>query len=248
VKPLPIVAAALMLLSAGIGQAADLKVFCSTGMSSVLKDLIPVFERASGHKVAITYDTSNIVLDRIKGGESADLIILTSQAIDGLAKQGKVAPGSRVDVARTGMGVAVRAGAPRPDISTVEAFKRLLLSTKSITYTGTGASGVYFAGLIEKLGVADAVKAKAKIPPGGHVADLVAKGEAELGVQLTSELRGVPGADYVGPLPAEIQMYTVFSAGQFAGSKEGAVAQALVRFLTTPEAARAYQAGGMEPG
>jgi molybdate transport system substrate-binding protein len=228
--------------------AAEIKVISSTGMSTMMKELIPAFERSSGHKVSISYDTSNIIMGRIKGGESADLIILTGPVIDELAKQGKVVAGSRADLAKSGIGVAIRSGAPRPDIGSVDAFRRTLLGAKSVTYTATGASGIYFAGLTEKLGIGEQVRAKAKTPAGGHVAELVAKGEADLGVQMISELRGVPGADYIGPLPAELQMYTVFSAGLFAGARETEAPRSLIRFLTTPDAARVYKAGGMEPG
>jgi molybdate transport system substrate-binding protein len=242
-----ITAAALLCLGA-VAHAADIKVLASTGVSSVLKELIPAFERASGHKVTITYDTSNIVMGRIKGGEGGDLVILTAPAIDDLAKQGKVVAGSRADLARSGIGVVIRAGAPRPDIGSAEGLRRTLLAAGSVTYTATGASGIYFAGVTEKLGIGREVKAKAKTPPGGHVAELVAKGEAELGVQMISELRGVPGAEYIGPLPGDLQMFTVFSAGLFNGAKEAEAARALVRFLTTPEAVKVYQAGGMEPG
>jgi molybdate transport system substrate-binding protein len=243
-----IAAATLALLSATSTVAAEIKVISSTGMSTMFKQLIPAFERASGHKVAITYDTSNIILGRIKGGETADLIVLTGPVIDDLARQGKVAPGSRADLARSGIGVAVKSGAPKPDIGSVDAFRRTLLSAKSIAYTATGASGIYFAGVTEKLGIGAEVKAKAKTPAGGHVAELVARGEAEMAVQMISELRGVPGADYVGPLPGDLQMYTVFSAGIFAGAKEAEAAQALIRFLSTRDAAATYKAGGMEPG
>ena len=128
------------------------------------------------------------------------------------------------------------------------AFKRALVSARSVAYTATGASGIYFAGVTEKLGIGAEVKAKARTPAGGHVAELVAKGEAEMAVQMISEVKGVPGTEYVGPLPADLQMYTIFSAGLFAGTREADAARALIRFLTTPEAAAAYQAGGMEPG
>ena len=246
-KPATIATAVLMLLGTAMAGAADLTVMSSSGMSTMMKQLIPAFEHSSGHRVTISYDTSNIVMGRIKGGEAADLIILTGPVIDELAKQGKVTAGSRADLARSGIGVAVRSGAPRPDIGSVEAFRRSLLEARSVTYTATGASGIYFGGVIEKLGIAGAVRAKAKTPPGGHVAELVARGEAELGVQMISELRGVPGVEYVGPLPAELQMFTVFSAGLFTGAREAAAAQALIRFLSTSDAARVYQAGGMEP-
>jgi molybdate transport system substrate-binding protein len=226
--------------------AADIKVISSTGMSTMFKQLLPVFEQASGHKVAISYDTSNIILRRLQSGETADLVVLTAPLIDQLTQQGKVVAGSRVDLARSGIGVAIREGAPRPDISNMENFKALLLQAKSVTYTATGASGIYFAGVTDKLGIGPAVKAKAITPAGGHVAELVAKGEAELGIQMISEIKGVPGTVYLGPLPAEIQLFTIFSAGLLPGSQAVAPTQALVQFLTTPAAVKVYEASGME--
>ncbi len=241
-------AAAFMLLQASSVHANDITVIASTGMSTLFKHMIPAFERSSGHKVLISYDTSNIILGRINAGETGDMVVLTGPVIDNLTKQGKLVAGSRVDLAKSGVGVAIRTGAVKPDISSPEAFKRTLLAAKSIAYTATGASGIYFAGVTEKMGIGAEVKAKAKTPAGGHVAELVAKGEAELAVQMTSELRGVPGAEYLGPLPGELQMFTVFSAGLFPGAKQTEAAQALIRFLTTPDAARVYQSNGMEPG
>lgn len=241
-------AAAFMLLQVSSVHANDITVIASTGMSTLFKQMIPAFERSSGHKVLISYDTSNIILGRINAGETGDMVVLTSPVIDSLTKQGKLVAGSRVDLAKSDVGVAIRSGAVKPDISSPEAFKRTLLAAKSIAYTATGASGIYFAGVTEKMGIGAEVKAKAKTPAGGHVAELVAKGEAELAVQMISELRGVPGAEYLGPLPGELQMFTVFSAGMFPGAKQAEAAQTLIRFLTTPDAARVYQSNGMEPG
>jgi molybdate transport system substrate-binding protein len=226
--------------------AADIKVISSTGMSTMFKQLLPVFEQGSGHKVTVSYDTSNIILRRLQGGETADLVILTAPLIDQLMQQGKVVSGSRVDLARSGIGVAVREGAPRPDISNLENFKALLLQAKSVTYTATGASGIYFAGVTEKMGIGPVIKAKAITPAGGHVAELVAKGEAEVGIQMVSEIKGVPGAVFLGPLPADIQLFTIFSAGMLTGSQAVAPAQALVQFLTSPAAIKVYEASGME--
>ena len=228
------------------GWAADIKVMASTGVSAMFQQLLPVFERNTGNKVLISYDTSNIILRKINAGDTADLVVLTAPLIDQLAQQGRVVPGSRVDLARSGIGVAIRAGAPRPDISSVEAFKQFLLQAKSVTYTATGASGIYFANVTEKLGIGPQVKAKAITPAGGIVAELVAKGEAELGVQMISELQGVPGTVYLGPLPPEIQLFTVFSAGLFAGSSQTTAAKSLAEFLISPDAIKVYQAAGME--
>ena len=238
--------AAALALVHGAARADEVKVLSSTGMKTVLQELIPQFEKASGHKVAISFDTANLLLGRLKAGESADLVILTGPAMDDFAKLGRVAPGTRVDLARSGMGVAVRAGAPKPDIGSVDAFKRALLDAKSVGYTTTGASGIYFAGLIDKLGIGAQVRAKAKTQSGGAVGELVAKGEAEMAVQQIPELLGVSGIALVGPLPKEIQMFTAFPAGVLTDSKQPKAAAALVAFLSTPAAGRVMQAKGME--
>jgi len=225
---------------------ADLSIISSTGVSSIMHELIPAFERETGQRVAISYDTSNIIMDRLKRGESADLVILTAPLIDNLTQQGRLQAGSRTDMAKSGIGVAVKAGAPRPDISSVEAFKQTLLDTPSVAFTGTGASGQYFAGLVEKMGIGAEVKQKAKIPAGGLVAELVVKGEAALAIQMISELKAVSGADYVGPLPAPMQLYTVFSAGLMEQAKDPAAAKLMLDFMKKPQAQAIYRAKGME--
>lgn len=246
-KRIPLLGLVWLACLSSASWAAELKVISSTGMSTMFRQLIPGFEQASGHKVAISYDTSNIILRRIQNGETADLVVLTAPLIDQLAQQGKVLPGSRVDLARSGIGVAIREGAPQASIATMDAFKAFLLQAKSVTYTATGASGIYFAGVTEKMGIAPDIRAKAITPAGGHVAELVAKGEAEVGIQMISEIKGVPGTVFLGPLPSEIQLFTVFSAGLFAQGKETPAARALVQFLTTPAAMQVYQASGMQP-
>lgn len=212
----------------------------------MFQQLLPAFERSTGHKISVSYDTSNIILRKLNAGETADLVVLTAPLIDQLTQQGRVVAGTRVDLARSGIGVAIRAGAPRPDIGSVEAFKQFLLQAKSVTYTATGASGQYFASVTEKLGIGPQIKAKAITPAGGIVAELVAKGEAELGIQMISELQGVPGTVYLGPLPSEIQLFTVFSAGLLSGSAQTSSAQALAQFLTSPPAIQVYEAAGMQ--
>ena len=171
--------------------AAGIKVLCSNSSHAVMEELLPAFERASGHKVSISYDTAILTLSRIKGGETADLVILNAPAIDELTKQRRIAAGNRRTLARCGVGIAVRAGAPRPDIGSVEAFKRALLDAKSIAYTEAGASGIHFAGLIERLGIAAQVKAKARTRPGGLIGKLVANGEAEHPEQQIPQIRSV---------------------------------------------------------
>lgn len=237
----------LMSQAAGAG-VAEIRLISSNGVSAVLSVLGPQFEQASGVRLVIRFDTANVLKDKILAGEAFDLAILTGPVVDELTKAGKIAVGSRADIARSGVGVAIRAGAPRPDISTLEAFKRTMLAAKSIAYTTTGASGLYFASVLERLGIADQVKPKAKLQPGGAVAELVARGEAELAVQQVSELMPVKGTEILGPLPPELQNYTVFSAGIGAAAKQAAAAKALVGFLRAPAALPAIKAKGMEPG
>lgn len=236
----------VVLQLVSLGARADLSIISSTGVSSIMQELIPAFERESGHRVNISYNTSNIIMDRLKRGERADLVILTAPLIDSLTQQGRLQAGTRTDMAKSGIGVAVKAGAPRPDISSVAAFKQTLLDTPSVAYTGTGSSGLYFAGLVEKMGIANEVKPKSKIPAGGLVAELVVKGEAALAVQMISELKAVPGADYVGPLPEPMQLYTVFSAGMLAQATETAAAQSMLAFMKKPQAQAIYRAKGMD--
>lgn len=228
--------------------AAGIKVLCSNSSHAVMEELLPAFERASGHQVSINYDTAILTLSRIKSGETADLVILNAPAIDELTKQGRIAAGSRHTLARCGVGIAVRAGAPKPDISSVEAFRRALLDAKSIAHTEAGASGIHFLGLIERLGIAAQVKAKARTRPGGLIGKLVASGEAELAVQQIPELMAVAGIDLVGPLPHELQIISTITAAVFEDARQPDAAQALLEFLTTPSAARVFKANGLDPG
>ena len=185
---------------------------------------------------------------RLAAGESYDLLIMSAPSIDEHIKSGKVAAGSRVDLAKSGVGVGVKAGAPKPDISTTEALKKTLLAAKSIGYS-TGPSGVYMIGLFQRLGIADEIKPKLKqTPTGVFVGSIIANGEAEIGFQQVSELSHFAGVDYVGPLPADVQRFTMFSSGIMAGAKEADAAKALVKFITSPTAAGAFKKRGMEPG
>lgn len=223
-----------------------IKVMCSNSMRGVMDALVPQFERASAHEVAITYDPAKRMLTRIRGGETGDLAIIGSGAIDELVKGGLIAPDIRV-LARSSIGMAVRDGAPKPDIGSVERFKEAVLAARSIAYTIDGASGMHFAELIERLGIADAVKAKAKRQPGGLVGELVARGEAEVAIQQISELQAVPGIEIVGPIPGPLQKTTVVSAGIFRGAKEPEAARALLAFLSTAEAGAVIRQKGLEP-
>ena len=220
----------------------------SNGVKSVLLDLLPEFERASGTTPAITWGSTATLMGEIGKGASGDLAILSDEAIDDLIRQGRIISGSRVDLARSAIGIAVRQGAPKPDIGSADALKNALISAHTISYSKTGISGVYFPTVLERLGIAAQVAAKTLIPtPGVLVGDLVAKGDAELGVQQISELLPVPGLEIVGPLPAELQKLTVFSAGLFVGASEPQVATALVALLTSPSARPVYQRKGLDP-
>jgi molybdate transport system substrate-binding protein len=238
----------MMLLVHGVMvDAAEIKVLSTNAVTAVLDELGPVFERETGHKLVIHYDVANILRNQILAGEQFDVAIVTGPATEELLKQGKLAAGSRGDIARSGVGVAVRAGAPKPDISTAEAFKRTMLAAKSVAYTTQGASGIYFTSVLQRLGIAEEMKSKSKVQQGGSVGEVVAKGEAELAVQQISELLRVPGIELVGPFPPALQNFTLFSAGVSAGAKEPEAAQTLIKFLTAPSALPVIKAKGMEP-
>jgi len=227
----------------------NIKVISGGAFKQVLNALAEQYEKTSGSKLGLTYRTVGQHLKLIESGEETfDVAVLTPEAIDGLIKNGKVVAGSRADLARTGVGVVVKAGAPLPDISSVEAFKRTLLAAKSVAYidpAAGGSSGIYVGKLLERLGIAAAVNAKAKLIHGGAVADHIADGEAEIGVHQISEILAVKGAVLVGPLPADIQNFTVYAAGVGTAAKDGA--SALVKFLAGPHAGPIIKAKGMEP-
>lgn len=247
-KSASIFVAAGAVLVSGMADAADIKVLSTQATEEAYKELVPQFERASGHKVSTVFTGTLDVQKRIGAGEMYDLIIMAGPAIDDFVKSGKILAGSRVDLAKSGVGVGVPAGAPKPNISTVDALKQTLLAAKSIGYS-TGPSGVYMVSLFQRLGVADAVKPKLKqTPTGVFVGTIIANRDVEIGFQQVSELSTFPGVDYVGPLPAPVQEITVFSAGLQAGGKETEAAKALVKFLTAPAAASAYTKRGLEPG
>ncbi len=232
-------------------QAADVTVISGGAFKQVLTPLAAQYEKESGNKLNVTYRTVGQHLKLIHdGGETFDVAVLTPEAIDGLAKDGQIVPGSRANLARTGVGVVVKVGAPRPDISTVEAFKRALLAAKSVAYIDPkagGSSGIYVAKLLERLGIAKEVNAKAVLVQGGEVASHIADGEAELGIHQISEILPVPGVTLVGPLPADIQNFTVYAAGVATAAKDGAAARGLVQFLAGPHALPIIKAKGMEP-
>ena len=234
-----------------IAKAAEIKVVSGGAFKQVLGALAAQYEKESGNKVDVIYQTVGQHLALIRDGkEEFDVAVLTPEGIDGLAKEGKVVPGTRADLAKVGVGVVVKAGAPKPDISTDEAFKRALLAAKSVAYIDPkagGSSGIYVAGLLQRLGIAAEVNAKAVLVQGGAVADHVADGEAEIGVHQISEILPVAGVTFVGPLPADIQNFTVYSAGVGAAAKDAAAAKGFVAFLTGPHAQPIIKAKGMMP-
>jgi molybdate transport system substrate-binding protein len=243
-----IAAATSALLLSAVGNAAELKVLSTQATEQAYRELVPQFEQTSGHKVTTIFTGTLDANKRLAAGETYDLLIMSSSSIDEHIKGGKVVPGSRVDVAKSGVAIAVRAGAPKPDIGTTEALKKALLAAKSIGYS-TGPSGNYVVALFQRMGIADEVKPKLRqTPTGVFVASIIASGEAEIGFQQVSELIAAAGVDYVGPLPADIQHMTVFSSGIAVGAKEVDAARALVKFITAPAAAAAFKKRGMEPG
>lgn len=245
-------ALAVTLWFTGTSNAAEVRVMISGGLSAAYNALVPEFEKATGNKVITAYGpsmgtTQNAIPVRLARGEPADVLILVGYALDDLIKQGKAVAGSRVDLVNSKIGVAVKTGAAKPDISSVDALKRALLAAKSIAYSDS-ASGVYISTeMFEKLGIADAMKDKAKKIPATPVAEIVAHGEAEIGFQQISELKPVAGIEIVGPLPDDLQKVTVFSAGIATVSREPEAGRALISFLSSPGAREAIINSGLEP-
>ena len=225
---------------------AEIKVMLSAAFKEAYLELVPRFERASGHRIETLWAPSVEIMRRMKAGERIDLVIVSAPSIEALKALGLVAADGRADLATCGVGVAVRAGAPRPDISSGEAVKRAVLDARSIVYSH-GPSGVYLAGLFERMGVAGAIESKVTRVQGEPAGALVARGDAELGFQQVCELLPVPGIDLVGPLPPDIQEITTFSSGVHARALEPAAARELIAYLTSPEASPVIHAKGMEP-
>jgi molybdate transport system substrate-binding protein len=225
---------------------ADIKVLSTNGVATVLRELAPQFERAKDHKLAITFGATARLKEKIGEGAPFDVAILTAEATDELIKQGRIT-GARADLAKSGIGVAVRAGARKPDIGTAAAFKRALLDAKSVAYSAQGMSGVYFASLLDRLGIAGEIRPKAKVQQGTPTGEAAARGEAELAIQQISELLPVAGIELVGPLPAELQLYTVFSAGLGAQAAQKDAGRALIDFLSAQMTKPLLAAKGLEP-
>ena len=247
--PRSLIGVALAAGFAGAVAAAEIKLLTAGAMRAVVVEMLPEFEKRTGHKVTIDNATAGTLAKRIEGGETFDVAIITPKVLEGLAAKGKVEGAGPVGLAKVGIGVAVKEGAPLPDIKTVEAFKAALMAAKTVAYIDPkagGSSGIYFDGLIERLGIAEHVRAKARLKQGGYVAELVASGEAEIAVHQISEIVPVKGVVLVGPLPAEVQNFTVYAAAVSAASKDAAAAKALIEHLASPAAAPVLKMKGME--
>jgi len=241
-------AAAALFLSLPL-QAAEIKVLASNGVKAALEELAPIYERQTGNKLSITFGLAAVLKRQIESGEPFDFAILTDAGIDDLAKQGKVDAASRVSIARSGVGIGIKKGAPRADISTPDALKRTLLAAHSISWAKEGQSGIYFAGLLEKMGIAEQMKPKiVPASQGSEVGKLVVEGKSQYGVILVNELMAVPGVEVLGPLPAELQSYTTFHSAVGSASKNAAAAKAFSQFLTSPSSRAVFKAKGQEPG
>jgi len=243
---------ALLICAPAFVSAAELHVVSSGGFAAAYKVLAPQFEHNSGNTLVTGWgpsmgDTKDAVPQRLARGEPIDVVIMVGYALDALVSQGKVLTDGRAALARSGIGVVVKEGAPKPDVSSIDALRQALLDAKSIAYSDS-ASGVYIQNeMFKRLGIADQVKGKAHMIPAEPVGAVVARGDAELGFQQISELKPIHGITLVGPLPPELQKYTVFSAGVVAGSSQPDAARALIRFLASPGAAPVVVDSGMEP-
>ena len=249
---LPAIAILVATLCAPRTEAAEIRVMISGGLSAAYKELAPQFEKATGNTVITSYgpsmgNTENAIPVRLARGEPADVLIMVGDALGVMISKGLADAGSRVDLVRSPIGMVVRAGAPKPDISTPEALKATLLAAKSVAYSDSASGGYVGTELFKKLGIASEMEGKARMIPADPVAGVVAHGDAELGFQQISELLPIPGADLVGPLPPELQKITIFSAALTKEAKAREQGKALIDFLASPAAAPALVKSGMEP-
>ena len=237
----------VMLAQTVIAPPATINVLATRAIATVLDETGVEFERTTGSKLNVTSDVAIRMVRRIRAGESFDVLVASPEQINALIKEGKVIAETRTTLARSGIGVEVRAGAPKPDISSVGAFKRALLNAKSIAYLKEGQSGIYLAALIERLGLTEALKSKVVRPDSDTVSELVAKGEVELGLVVITQILTTRGVELVGPLPPELQSYIVFAAGVSTKSRAPAAAKELIKFLIGPRAIAVMRSQGMQP-
>ena len=235
-----------LLFASSAVQCAELKVLSGNGSKAAVRELCTQFEKATGHKVDLSFGVNPEVKSKIEAGERFDVVVGNPPIIDALIKDGTVvAP--RVDFGRAGLGVAVKSGAPKPDISSVEAFKRALLASKAVAFPGKGASGIYFVSLLDRMGIKTEMQGKLKPMAAEDTVEVVARGEADMVVVVSTRISDVPGVDRVGPIPAELQTQIGFAAGLSASTKEPDAAKALIRFLSAPAAAPTLRAKGVDP-
>ncbi len=241
-------AAVALMLAGSVACAQEISAMATQAVKVVLQDAVPGFEGASpGVKVAVAWVGSSEISKRVKEGEVVDMVFLATPAIDELIRLGKLAPGSRVDLAKSGVGIAVRSGTPVPDVSTTDALKRTLLAARSVAVS-SGSSAVYLQGLFQRMGIADELKPKLKqVASGLSVGEVVAKGEAEIGFQQVSELLHIPGIAFAGPLPADIQNYTTYAGAILTSAKSPSQAMALLKYLKSDAALGSVRKAGMEP-
>jgi molybdate transport system substrate-binding protein len=238
--------AVVSLATASAPQAAELKVLSGNGPKAAVRELCAQFEKATGNKIELRFGVNVDVKEKIEAGERFDVVIGNPPIVDALIKDGAVV-GPRADIGRSGLGVAVRAGEPSPDIATVDSFKRALLAAKAVAYPGKGASGIYFVSLLDRLGIKAEMQSKLKPMEAEDTVEVVARGEADMVVVVATRITDVPGVAMVGPIPEELQTKIGFAAGLGASAKEPEAAKALIRFLTAPTAAATLRAKGVDP-
>lgn len=229
-----------------VPRAGEIRVWTSRAIATVLAEIGSEFERESGYTLIVSSDLPPAFERRVNAGEPFDLLVSGSAPVDEWIKAGRITASTRTEIARSGIGVEVRAGSPKPDISSVDAFKRALLNAKSIAYLRVG-SGIYLAGLLDRLGIADAIRSKVTRPESDIVSELVAKGEIEIGMTVITQILTTPGVDLVGPLPPEVQSYITFVAGVSARSQTPDAAAQLITFLKSPAVTAVIKTQGMEP-
>ena len=249
-RTLSSIAAMLLLVAVQPLHAADLKIMSSIGVRDALEEFAPDFERQTGHHVTVIFDTASVLRSRIESGEHFDVAILTRGITQTLASEGSLVAETQTDIARSGVGIAVRSGAAKPDISTPDALRQALLTAHSIAYSKEGASGAHFLAVLKRLGILEQIEPRLRVPSAtrARVADMVAAGEAELGVQLISEIVPVRGVELLGPLPDPLQQLTILTGAVGVNSDEPEVAREFLRRLKSPEAAAVIRSKGQEPG
>jgi molybdate transport system substrate-binding protein len=236
-----------LLLASSTASGVELKVWSGNGPKAAVQTLCAQFEKATGHKIDLQFAVNTQLQARLEAGEAFDVAIGNPPTIDALIKASKVVASSKVDFGRSGLAVAVRSGAPKPDVSSVDGFKRTLLASKAVAFPGEGASGRYFVSVVERMGLAEGMKAKLKPMPAEDTVEVVARGEADMVVVVATRLVDVPGIDIVGPIPSDVQTWIGFAAGLSAAAKPPEAAKALIAFLHTPAAAATLRAKGVDP-